>query len=603
MGKIGSTTKRVSEEQKSGRGRPDSGITRREAPPQFTEVTYRTTTPNGLLSRLCAFLLFSILFLQPLSVVFADETVPAPVGGDVASVITDAPTVSVVQTSVPVADGIAPQSESVPVAETPLATTPDPVPQPPSESGPIVSPDPAPVSGATDTPEVTGTSTATTPSIDNVEVDTGTSTPTENGGATTTPAETPVVTDPVLLDPATTTILGPLPVDASATVDASTTEATTSSPLVNVAVNDGNRYQFGTNDCVTVEDGFFYCTKKKPSAVDGQDRFYSAQDKDGDLEIFLEKDSTTTQITHNQYDDSAPMYDPVSERLVWHAFINDRYQIMSYDLIQNEMKQLTSETYNSMQPSAEGDKTVWQAWVGDNWEIMLDDGATRTQLTNNHTYDINPHIYGEYVSWQSLTDNAWHAEIYDTKTGKLEIMKTSDGGSVENPRFVLMYDSKNANGDVETVGYDLDKKIKIALGAIPNAIPKEIPQPEHSKEERAIVQSTPTLKEEATSTDDGLGSTTPQIDPPVPDMPESGLGSTTSATSSDIVIPPSVLATSTDLSVPSATQGDASATPLDMRAPTTTDTGFVPTIPDLIIPPTSSTLPESVPASTSSAIE
>ena len=80
---------------------------------------------------------------------------------------------------------------------------------------------------------------------------------------------------------------------------------------------------------------------------------------------------------------------------MWHSLLNDRYQIISYDLETEEEMQLTNTRYNNMEPTAYDDITVWQAWVGNNWEVMLYDGSSTTRLTNNDGHDISPHVRGD----------------------------------------------------------------------------------------------------------------------------------------------------------------------------------------------------------------
>ncbi len=360
-------------------------------------------------------------------------------------------------------------------------------------------------------------------------------------------------------------------------VQASSTDVVTVvQPEVSVGgMNDENRFQFGVSDCVAVEDGFFYCTKNKPLEMGAEDRFYAAQDADGDFEIFISKGGVDTQITHNLYDDNAPFYDGESETLVWHALIDDRYQIIKYDLKDNKMTQLTNGPENSMEPVVSGSRIVWQSWALNNWEIILDDAGARTQLTQNEFYDIDPHVRGDLVSWQTREGDKWHVEVYDILTKKVEVMEAGEGASVENPRFVLMYDSKKENGDVETVGYDLKNKKIIPLRSVPSSVPENIPEPEHSKETRAIVQSAPNLKEE-TTTDDVGATTTPAIDPPEPSA------SSTTATSTNLVIPD--LDMSLDEGVGTSSPVVSEEYTLDLRTP---QDSLISLIPDLIIASTS----------------
>lgn len=356
-----------------------------------------------------------------------------------------------------------------------------------------------------------------------------------------------------------------------------TEEATTTEPVaevVNVVYNDENRYTFAKDQCVSVGDGTFYCAEEKETeAWTGSDRVYAARDSEGDLEIYLESEGVVTQITDNATDDDAPYYDDVSETIAWHRLIDGRYQIISYELEAEEEIQVTRERYNNMQPSRFGDVMVWQGWIGDDWEIMMEKGETFAMLTDNTTHDIDPHINGNYILWQSFEDNVWRAKVYDTATGKTDTIADSEGGSVQNPRFVLVYDTKHENGDVETMGYDLENKTVVPLAAAPAPIPTKIPDPDETGEKKALVQPNIQVKTktDAEGESDAEGGLTGQ----------ENSSSTPAMEDSDVVIPP--YATSTDSA--------ASSTPdvefeIEAENPATEVSSSTPVhIEDLIITP------------------
>ncbi len=90
-------------------------------------------------------------------------------------------------------------------------------------------------------------------------------------------------------------------------------------------------------------------------------------------------------------------------------------------------------------------------------------------------------------------------KVYDTKTKVTETVLGNEGGSIENPRFVLVYDTKYESGDVETRGYDLKTGEVLELAAVPVSLPEEIPNPEQTGEERALVAPTPQVKSKTVS--------------------------------------------------------------------------------------------------------
>jgi len=221
--------------------------------------------------------------------------------------------------------------------------------------------------------------------------------------------------------------------------------------------NDQNKFRFSKDECISVGDGTYYCTDSDQSKVSvDQDGVFARADADGDREIFVKKAGTIIQITNNLTDDDAPYYDEKTDTIVWHRLVDGRYQIFEYDFATEEERQLTTERYNNMQPSRYGDIIVWQGWVGNDWEVMLEENGELIMVTDNDTHDISPRINGNYIIWQSFEDGAWKVKVYDLITGTTNTISDAEGGSVENPRFVLVYDTKFGNGDVETRGYDLE---------------------------------------------------------------------------------------------------------------------------------------------------
>jgi hypothetical protein len=302
---------------------------------------------------------------------------------------------------------------------------------------------------------------------------------------------------------------------------------------VNAVTNDENLYSFSRDECTLVGDGSFYCAKMDDVVIaHNADRIFAATDRDGDKEIFVEHAGEITAFTENTVDDDAPYYDETSDSIVWHRLIDGRYQILSHVLEEESELQLTSTSYNNMEPSRYGDATVWQSWMKSGWEIMLLDDGELVQLTKNDVPDIAPSINKNYIVWQSQEDGAWSAKVYDRGTGDIETIEDAEGLSIENARFVLVYDTKDENGDIETRGYDPKTKRSVPLSATPASIPDELPEPDQTGEERALVQTVTQLKPK-TGEDDPL----PTGDPLDSDDLSDGATSTDSEIE-DVVLPP-----------------------------------------------------------------
>ena len=186
-----------------------------------------------------------------------------------------------------------------------------------------------------------------------------------------------------------------------------------------------------------------------------------------------------------------------------------------------------------MYPSKYGDVVVWQGWVGNDWEIMLEADREFTMLTDNTFHDVSPSINGDHIIWQSFEDTVWKVKVYDMVTKTTDTITDSEGGSVENPRFVLVYDTKFDNGDTETKGYDLKSGEVVPLSSKPGPMPERIPDPDPTDEDRAILQTVTQTKPKPESDHD--------FDDAPPDMEPQ-------ATTTDelVIVPPEQEATSTE---------------------------------------------------------
>lgn len=292
-----------------------------------------------------------------------------------------------------------------------------------------------------------------------------------------------------------------------------------------VVVESDSAFSFSRDECTVLASGSFYCAK--PGERGLEDDLFAAPDIDGDMEIFFTKDGEQSQVTKNQVDDAAPFYDKNSDTIVWHRLLNDRYQIVSYDVESGEEELLTNTASNNMEPNRQGKYTVWQRWTDGGWNIVLFDGKTEKQITKTTSHNVAPYIHGSLVVWNQYDQvNEKTIEMYDIVTETFVTIEDPEGMSVANPRMVFVYDSLSPNGDIVTKGYDVFAKKFIDLDTLPRSLPEEIPNSDTTGETRALIQNKPSGKSEveeltdlaSTTTDVGedISSSTPAI--VVPDI-------------------------------------------------------------------------------------
>jgi hypothetical protein len=184
----------------------------------------------------------------------------------------------------------------------------------------------------------------------------------------------------------------------------------------------------------------------------------------------------------------------VSDSIVWQRLVNDRFVIFVYH--DGEEVSVSDPAQNSMEPHRFGQYTVWQSWVDGNWDIMLYDGDTIKNISQQPAHDISPHIQGAHVIWSTTNGEKQIVSVYELTTGLRSTINDEDGGRVENPRFVLVYDTKFDNGDIITKGFDAESGEVIPLAAQAPVVPKDIPDSDQTGETRALIQNKSSSREE-----------------------------------------------------------------------------------------------------------
>jgi hypothetical protein len=375
------------------------------------------------------------------------------------------------------------------------------------------------------------------------------SAPSEPPPETVPPAEpaVPIEVEPVVENPPSDPVLettgggeeSVLPetdpvVETASTTDTGTSTATTTDPTTpTLTVESDQMIQFNKDNCLAVEDGSFYCQIATTTPATEEQGLFSLPDSDGDLEIYIKNNSGMQQITFNTVDDASPYYDPASDSLVWHRLIDERYQIVVYDMASGEERQLTDTSTNNMEPFRADNIIVWQYWDNDAWQIMLFDGETANQLTNTSEHNLAPVVRNNLVVWHRIQYNEKTIEVYDLNSQAFMTIRDDNGGTISNPRMVLVYDAAMEDGAIETRGYDLVTGEITSFAAEPAPLPAEIPDPDNTGETRALLSSKSTSEEEAAT--DGLGTGDNNASSTPPDL-ELDLATTTVTTASTTIL-------------------------------------------------------------------
>lgn len=465
-------------------------IKEHKKPVLLYRLVYRT-----LFMRVVAFLIFGFFILQPTAMIYANEntssgSTPIETAPDV--LVVDEVVEDVVVNSndaVDTGDSAETNQNFVEeVIDTPEVIE-EPTPEPKSTTTTKVPEILETIAPPVVLPPVVATATAsTTPVVDDVSTSTIVSTTT-----TTDVINTATSTTEIILPETPSVVIEPPPVETP--IEEVLTEEEIIVPEITIepstmVTNDESRFQFGEHECLSVGQEAFYCNKQSTSSVvTVSDGAYVDFDSDGDSEIFYRERNNVTQITNNKLDDLAPDYDPKSRSIVWHRLIDGRYEVMSYDLNSNFETQLTRNNVNDMEPTRSGEYTVWQRWNDNNWDVILFDGEEETQISDSIKHDVAPSIRDGYVIWHTTGDSGDKLlSVYEISSGNVSSISDPEGGHVDNPRFVLVYDASYENGDIVTRQYDPETGEIKTVGSMPApALPPIIPEPDSTGETRALI--------------------------------------------------------------------------------------------------------------------
>jgi len=270
------------------------------------------------------------------------------------------------------------------------------------------------------------------------------------------------------------------------TVSGEDADVEVTSPVVHQSQSD-SQVIFDRSNCTMVGQGNFYCSDVSDLDQLRPDGVYSFPDKDGDLEIYIQRGGVLEQITHNEVDDASPWFDATTNTIVWHRQIDGRYQIIEYNVLTEQENQLTVGSTNSMEPTRQGQYTAWQAWLDNNWEIVLYDGTDMYRLTHSSEPDLAPQIRNGLLLWYRMQANGERMlELYNIATKERVSIKDDGEGVITNPRMMVVFESQARNGDTVIKGYDIVTGQVVPIGSNSQPIPTNIPNPNPTGEPIAL---------------------------------------------------------------------------------------------------------------------
>lgn len=252
---------------------------------------------------------------------------------------------------------------------------------------------------------------------------------------------------------------------------------------------------FSLEECTLLSDKELYCVSEDHEyreRTGGRDRIVSHTDKNLIQQIvFQEQSGRTRVLTDNSVDDVEPVYNKDGKLAAWQRYLNDRWQVVVYDLDLDSEVFMTDTSFNNTSPDLSSSAVVWQGWADNGWEIFyanrLDGLWESKRLTEDEFQNVDPHIFENTVVWNSYRGGEWKMVSYSLSTGEKEVLGVSQKKTT--PRFALVWDGME-NGGSETLMYlDLSSRRieSFSGGKRDSDEPDSIPNPFDS-EQKGVVQ-------------------------------------------------------------------------------------------------------------------
>ncbi len=129
---------------------------------------------------------------------------------------------------------------------------------------------------------------------------------------------------------------------------------------------------------------------------------YQLQYGAGDSDIYFYNATTggTTALAPSGFDESNPQIN--GNYAVWEAWDGNDFEIFRFDAATGQTTQVTDDTRNdrNAQVAANGMVVYEKEFSATDSDIYLYDGVTNLGVTNTFQKESNPHINGDYISWE-----------------------------------------------------------------------------------------------------------------------------------------------------------------------------------------------------------
>ncbi len=171
-------------------------------------------------------------------------------------------------------------------------------------------------------------------------------------------------------------------------------------------------------------------------------------------------DGGESVVTHNLYDPQSPGRPSIyGDKIVYQAYRGSNWDIYLYNIATGSEIRITDESAYQQYPSIYRNMIVWQDYRNGNWDIYLYDLSTGNErrITTHSAHQQYPVIYGNKIAWQDSRNDAGDIYAYDLGTG-VETQITSAAAEQWSPAISgskLVWDDRR-NGGRDLYLYDFN---------------------------------------------------------------------------------------------------------------------------------------------------
>jgi hypothetical protein len=131
---------------------------------------------------------------------------------------------------------------------------------------------------------------------------------------------------------------------------------------------------------------------------------------DSDIRFYNAATGQTIILADSIYDESNPQIN--GNYAIWQAWDGNDYEVFRFDAATGQTVQVTNNSVNDYNPqvSATGMVIYEHQYSDTNTDIYLYDGFSTLAVATSRRNEINPHISGNYISWESF--NGHNYEVF-----------------------------------------------------------------------------------------------------------------------------------------------------------------------------------------------